>query len=147
MRANIQPWQRSHLGREVNFDRRETSRCEVRLKVVIRFSLSSLSDAASGSVADDSEIIGETLNLSETGMAVCLPSNRIGNRFLSVAGCKLVLTLTLPTGPVQVQATPRWCDQLATSEASTCYVIGLRVTKMDDEQWVKLARYVRKCLK
>lgn len=146
MHANPQLWQRSQLVPELTVDRREAPRCEVRLKIVIRFS-SSLSAEAVKSATEAGEIIGESINLSETGLAVCVPSNRIGNRFLIIAGCKLYITLTLPTGPVQMHATPRWCDRLATAERSGCYLIGLRVTEMDDEQWVRLVRYVHDCLK
>jgi hypothetical protein len=79
-----------------------------------------------------SEMIGATRNLSEIGLAISVPSNQIDHRYLNVVGCKLDLTLNLPTGPIQMQATTRWCKKLLEEEAGEGYLIGLRITKMGE---------------
>ena len=147
MRAKLQLWQRSQPVNDSVVERREAPRCEVRLKVVIRLGGASLQAVVAGAAPEPAEMIGETRNLSETGLAVCVPANRIGNRYLNVAGCKLKLTLMLPSGLVQMHATPKWCNQLAPTEGPGGFVFGLRVTAMDDQQWVTMVRFVHDCLK
>jgi len=87
------------------------------------------------------ELIGETRDLSEIGLAVRVPSNRIHHRYLSVVGGRVHLTLDLPAGPVQMLVTPRWYQKLSEEEVES-YLIGLRITEMRDEAWVALVRYV-----
>jgi hypothetical protein len=147
MHSKLQLWQRSQFAPILSSDRREAPRCQVKRKVVLRFSVSSLKVESGDVLQEAAEIVGETLNLSETGLAVSVPSNRIGNRYLNVIGCKLYVTLSLPGALVQMHATPKWCSRLALEEKSDSYLIGLRVTEMDDRQWVMLVRYVRKVLK
>ena len=87
------------------------------------------------------ELIGETRDLSEIGLAVRVPSNRIHHRYLNVVGSRFHLTLDLPVGPVQMLVTPRWYQKLSEEEVES-YLIGLRITEMRDEAWVALVRYV-----
>jgi hypothetical protein len=91
-------------------------------------------------------MIGETRNLSETGLAVSLSSNHIGDRYFNVIGCMLEVTLDLPDGPVQILSTPKWCKWSLEEETTRSYLLGLRILEMTDEEWVRLVRYVRACL-
>ena len=93
-----------------------------------------------------SELIGETVNISETGVAIRASSSHIDHRYLNIVGCKLDLALNLPTGPVQMEVTTRWCKRLLEEETAERYLIGMRITKMSDEEWVALVRYVRASL-
>jgi hypothetical protein len=93
-----------------------------------------------------SELIGETVNISETGVAISVSSSHIDHRYLNIVGCKLDLTLNLLTGPVQMEVTTRWCKRLLEEETAERYLIGMRITKMSDEEWVALVRYVRASL-
>ena len=117
--------------------RRQAPRCKVKLRV----SLSC--DPASITVgnATAAELIGETHDLSEIGLAVRVPSNHIHHRYLNVVGSRVHLTLDLPAGPVQMLVTPRWCQKLSEEEGES-YLIGLRIREMRDEAWVALVRYV-----
>jgi hypothetical protein len=91
--------------------------------------------------ATATKLIGETRDLSEIGLAVRVPSNHIDHRYLNVVGSLVHLTLDLPAGPVQMLVTPRWCEKLSEEDAES-YLIGLRITKMRDQDWVALVRYV-----
>ena len=123
---------------------RLSPRCQAKLGVSLRLSSPWLKAAGDASSTD--EIRGETRNLSETGLALSVPSNRIGSRYLNVLGCTLDLTLELPTGPpVRMIAALKWCDWFL-GESTTSYQIGLRISKMKDEEWVRLVRYVHACL-
>ena len=105
-----------------------------------------MAEAAAVGLEVSPEIIAETLNLSETGLAVSVPSNQIGDRYLNLVGSTLQLTLDLPAGTVQVRATPKWCEWSSDKNSLRSYHIGLRITEMSDEEWVLLVRYVHACL-
>jgi hypothetical protein len=92
------------------------------------------------------EIGGETLNLSETGLAISVPSNQIGDRYLNVVGRTLRLTLELPAGTVRMRATPKWSQWSEEDLTARSFLVGLRITEMSDEEWVLLVRYVHACL-
>jgi hypothetical protein len=94
---------------------------------------------------DSPEITGETLNLSETGLAISVSSNQIGDHYLNIVGRTLRLTLELPAGTVEVHATPKWSHWSA-DETARSFHIGLRITEMSDEEWVLMVRYVHACL-
>jgi hypothetical protein len=124
--------------------RRQAPRCQARLRVSLRFSPATV--GAQASTIEPSEIICETLNLSETGLAVSVPSNQIGDRYLNVVGCALQLTIELPAGTVQVRAAPKWYQWSSAEGTAKSLLIGLRITEMSDEEWVLLVRYVHACL-
>ncbi|HSP61654.1 MAG TPA: PilZ domain-containing protein [Pyrinomonadaceae bacterium] len=144
-------WQRRHFVDDFAGGQRKGPRCEVKLRVSLRFSPSSLNADAIGSgqpspAMQSSELTGETVNVSETGVAISVSSSHIDHRYLNIVGCKLDLTLNLPTGPVQMEVTTRWFKRLLEEETPERYVIGMRITKMSDEEWVALVRYVHASL-
>jgi len=90
-------------------------------------------------------MLGETCNLSETGLAVSLSSNHIGHRYLNIVGSTLYIKLELPDGPVQILAASRWGKWLV-EETVRSYLLGLKIIGMTDKEWVRLVRYVHACL-
>ena len=145
MSAKPQAWQLSHFVDDFPHGNRREPRCEVSLRVSLRFSYSSERTEATGSIGL-AEMIGATRNLSEKGLAIRVPSNRIERRDLNVVGGQIQLALDLPNGTVQMRATPIWCKKLWEEEMSESYLIGLRITEMSDQVWVSLVRYVRSSL-
>ena len=150
MNAIPPAWQRSHFVDDFPGGQRQAPRREVKLRVSLRFSPSSLRAEAvessqQSSEKQSSEMIGETRNLSERGLAIGMPSNHLDHRYLNIVGCQLDLTLDLPTGPIQMQVTTRWCKRLLEEETER-YLLGLLITKMRDEEWVALVRYVHASL-
>jgi hypothetical protein len=143
LHATVQAWPHSDFVDDFPGGLRQNPRREVKLRVSLRFDLSSENRADSGRAA---ELIGETRNLSEIGLAVSVPSNRINHRYLNVVGCRAYLTLDLPAGPVQMQVTPRWCQKLYEEASVESYLVGLRITEMSDEEWVSLVRFVHASL-
>src|SRR5437763_3120879 len=140
MRALMQSSPPNQFIDNLGEGRRQAPRCEARLNISLR--LSSPWFEAEKGAHQMPEMTGLTQNLSETGLAVSLPSNRIGGRYLNVVGCALHLTLDLPTGPIEMYATPKWCKWLLDDKTSNSYHLGLRITEMSDEEWVRLVRYV-----
>ena len=137
MTAIPQPWRPSQFIDDFPGDRRQAPRCKVKLRVTLR--CNPVSTTVVNATA--SELIGETRDLSEIGLAVRVPSNHIDHRYLNVVGSLVHLTLDLPAGPAQMLVTPRWCEKLSEEDVES-YLIGLRITKMRDEDWVALVRYV-----
>lgn len=138
MTAILQAWRPSLFVDDFPEGRRQAPRCEVKLRVSL------CCDPSSTAVVSGkhSQLIGETRNLSEIGLAVRLPSNHIDHLYLNVVGRLVHLTLDLPTGPVPMLVTPRWCQKLSAEKEVGSYLIGLRITEMGDEAWVALVRYV-----
>ena len=148
MKSRPQSWPRSHFVDDLAAGgRRQSPRCQARLKLSVRFGLSLLEVGGDGSCSGLPEMGGVTRNLSETGLAVSLSTNHIGERNFNVVGCTLQVTLELPDGPVEIRATPKWCRWfMEEEEAARRYLLGLRIIEMADEQWVRLVRYVHACL-
>jgi len=140
----MQPSQPKRYVDDSATPQRQSPRCKAKLGVSLRLSSPWLK--GEGDVSSTAELRGETRNLSETGLAVSVPTNRIGNRYLNVMGCTLDLILELPSGPpVRMIAALKWCDWFL-GEDTTSYQVGLRITEMKDEEWVRLVRYVHASL-
>lgn len=143
MRASRQAWQHSHIAGES--ERRSAPRCEAHLEARLLFSLS-----LQGTEGHDSATVlpslleGYTRNLSETGLALVVPSLHFGGRYLNVVGSTLHVMLELPTGTVRIRATPVRCERLGEKEGETGYLVGVRITEMNDSEWVRLVQYVRR---
>ena len=125
-------------------DRRSAPRHEAQLEARLLFSIS----AHDAEIGDNNrqhslKLVGYTRNISETGLALVLPSLRGGDQYFNVVGCTLRLTLQLPTGKVQISATPVRCEWLDEKGTGKGYLIGVQITKMSDEEWVRLVQYVR----
>ena len=88
-------------------------------------------------------LVGHTRNISETGLAFIVPTLRIGDRFAHVIGSQLRITLYLPSGHVEIRATPVRYEQLPPGDPERGYLIGVRIVEMSDDEWVRMVGYVR----
>ena len=140
MRALQPAWQHSPSAAAAH-ERRSAPRCEAYLEARLLFSLSSQA-ATVGDSALPSPLEGHTRNLSETGLAIVVPSLRFGGHYLNLVGSPLHIQLELPTARVSIRATPVRCERLDEEEEG--YLVGVRITEMNDSEWVKLVQYVRK---
>jgi CheY-like chemotaxis protein len=78
-------------------------------------------------------LIGHTRDISETGLGIVVPCVRGSDRdFYGVEGVREV-TLSLPTGIVEVQATPVRYEWLTEDTPNKAYLIGMRIKGMGDE--------------
>jgi hypothetical protein len=135
-------WPPNHFVDNFANGRRQAPRCEAKLRVSLRFCFNSLAVEANASAHSSPEMLGETLNMSEKGLAVAVPSNHIDHHYLNVAGSRLHLKLNLPDEPVEMHATTVWCRWHSEEERTEGYIVGLRITEMNDEEWVRLVRYI-----
>ena len=84
-------------------DRRRAPRH--RLRIPFKLSLGGFKSNING--AQRSPMLeGYTRDVSETGLALVLPSIRIGEHYLMGEGRTLRITLEFPTGPIQLDAVP-----------------------------------------
>ena len=78
-------------------------------------------------------LAGHTEDISTSGLAFIVPAIRIGEHYLAGEDRTLVIMLELPSGPVQLRATPARYERLDESESEDGYLIGVRITHMSDE--------------
>jgi PilZ domain len=141
LRALQPAWQ--HNLHAAAVERRSAPRCEAHLEARLLFSLSLPEKQGRDLRARRGSLLeGYTRNLSETGLALVVPSLHFEGRYFNVVGSPLHLMLMLPTGTVRIRATPVRCERLSDGEEEG-YLIGVRITEMNDSEWVRLVQYVR----
>lgn len=127
-------------------ERRGATRYGAQLDARLLF-LISIETAAAGRPPGDTphtlRLVGHTRNISETGFAFIVPTLRIGDRFAHVIGSQLRITLYLPSGQVEIRATPVRYEQLPPTDSERGYLIGVRIVEMADNEWVRMVEYVR----
>jgi hypothetical protein len=140
-------WRHSHAD---TGEPRRAARRAAQLDARLAFQLPAREPADPNDAAADNalpprtlRLVGRTRNISETGLALVVPTLRIGDEFASVIGSRLLVTLYLPSGRVQIHATPVSYEQLPPSPSERGYLIGVRVTEMTDAEWVRMVEYVR----
>lgn len=142
MRALQQAWRHNHSAAAKSAERRSSARCVAHLEARLLFSLSLAATRRGDSQAQMPRLLeGYTRNLSETGLAIVVPSLHFGGRYLNVVGSPLYIQLELPAGSVRMRARPVRAERLDDGEEG--YLIGARITEMNDSEWVKLVQYVR----
>ena len=114
-------------------ERRRAARHRAQRAARLLFTLR-MSDA--GTTAGGSQprpaLIGYTRDISLTGLSLVVPGVRDSDREFYGTYDTLRITLSLPTGNVEVQAAPvryQWLDE---SDPGKGYLIGAQITGMDD---------------
>lgn len=128
-------------------DSRRAVRYPAQLDARLLFQISVVPDNADAEITtaspDTLKLVGHTRNISETGLAFIVPTLRIGDQFARVIGSRLRITLYLPSGHVEIRATPVRYERLPPTDAERGYLIGVRITEMADHEWVRVVEYVR----
>ena len=144
MGATQPPWRHSSNG---SSDSRRATRHAAQLDARLFFQLSAREPAATNDNAIRTprtlRLVGRTRNISETGIAFIVPTLRIGDEFANVIGSRLLIRLYLPAGHVEIHATPVRYEQLSQSSSERGYLIGVRITEMTDNEWVRMVEYIR----
>jgi hypothetical protein len=143
LRALQPAWRHSHKAAAI--ERRSAPRCEAHLEARLLFSLSLPGPDRREPHATPlpSRLEGYTRNLSETGLAIVVPRLHFGGHYFNVVGSALHIQLELPGGRVRIRATPVRCERLGEENGEEGYLIGVRITEMNDSEWVRLVQYVR----
>lgn len=111
--------------REVLGNRRYATRHPVRLAAAV-----SLLDARPR--AYPASLEGHTLDLSDSGLALILPSIRIGDRYLTGEGQVLRIMLKLPEAAIQLHGVGMRYERLEDASGINGYFIGIRILGMSD---------------
>ncbi|HEX8136314.1 MAG TPA: PilZ domain-containing protein [Pyrinomonadaceae bacterium] len=127
--------------RTVAGNRRRARRYRVRLSVQISL-LGVKSSAERALSRRPLKVEGHTRDLSQTGLALIVPTIRAGEHYLTGEGRRLLVTLDHPQGPILLQVSPVRYEQLDESEAETGYLIGARITEMSDTDRTRFNAYL-----
>ena len=83
---------------------------------------------------------GYTKDISESGLALVVPSLRIGDTYLTDSKCKLrIVLLNLPTGEVEIEAAPVRYEEL---EGGAGHLIGVRITRISEDDRARFNQYL-----
>jgi hypothetical protein len=88
-------------------------------------------------------LAGYTRDISATGLALVVPSIRIGDKYVTSENRTLQITLKLPSGLIEVKATPVRYSPLDNEGADTGYLIGVQITNMSDEDRARFDDYLQ----
>ena len=85
---------------------------------------------------------GFTRDISESGLGLIVPSIRVGDRYLIDKDCKLrVVLLDLPTGEIEIYATPVRYQPLQESEEG--HLIGVEIVSISEGDRGRLTDYLK----
>ena len=113
-----------------SIERRSVRRLKAKCEVELMASLSLLDNDVQNS---DSSLVflGRTHDLSAAGLGMVLPSTMIDERFCSGSN-RLILSLHVPDGVIAMEVSPVRCERLASPFMGYGYLLGTRITKVDD---------------
>ncbi|HEY0406545.1 MAG TPA: PilZ domain-containing protein [Pyrinomonadaceae bacterium] len=100
--------------------------------LVLSVSLGEVKNRTAAAADAPLRLAGYTRDISESGLALIVPAIHISGQYLTTQNRTLELTIRLPTGPVQLQATPVRYSPLDEDAKDTGYIIGVRITQMSE---------------
>lgn len=119
-------------------DRRHARRQKIRLAFTL--SIASPAKSLNGAMRVHA-LVGHTLDLSPTGIALIVPAIRIGDHHLVGENRSLNVKLELPDGPVEMQVSPVRYEALEDHKSETGYLIGVKITEMPPGDREKFTAY------
>src|SRR5260370_10933635 len=111
-------------------DRRRSPR--LRLRLLFSVSIVRKSNG-NGSQRHERVLKGHTRDISMNGLALNVPQIHLDGHHFTADGCELKLRLELPSGPISMLVMPIRYERLEEAELGCTYLIGVRVSEMDDE--------------
>jgi hypothetical protein len=101
-----------------------------------------LPDAAGQGLRPLLPMVGYTHDISETGLAIVVTSDSLGGQHDDLVGRELRILLDLPDGLSQLLGLVVRGQQFDDERGRTSYLIGIRITQMDDKAWTDMVRYI-----
>jgi hypothetical protein len=89
---------------------------------------------------------GHTRDLSTNGLALNVPQIHLNGHHLAAGGRELQLSLELPGGPISIVVAPRRYEQLEEAELGCNYLIGVRITKISEEDRQRYMAFIAQSL-
>ena len=133
---------RAYMG-----NRRRAPRYSAHLEVGLALSVSLPSSKISAEQAErmgrSLKLAGYTRDISATGLALIVPSIRIGGQYITGENRALQIMLKLPTGNVLINGTPVRYSPLEEEEGGDSgYIIGVSITEMSEEDRTRFNAYI-----
>jgi hypothetical protein len=124
-------------------DRRRARRYRARLRASV--SLLDVKLVAESAIPRQlPQLEGYTRDLSQTGLALVVPTIRIGEYYLTGEGRRLLVTLDLPPAPLALHVIPVRYEKLDEDRTETGYLIGVRITEINDADRARFNTYLEK---
>lgn len=76
---------------------------------------------------------GHTRDISVNGLGLNVPQIHFDGHHLAAGGCELQVRLELPGGPISMLVIPKRYEQFDEAELGCNYLIGARISQIDDE--------------
>jgi hypothetical protein len=124
---------------EFNIERRAAPRRN--LKLEFRVLLVATKTSAAGE-EHTLPLIGFTRDISESGLALLVSARSMSVLYSLGQKYTLQLVLTLPTGPVELEAEPVRYKHINEGETGSFILIGAHITKMSDEDRARFVQYL-----
>ncbi|HEY0005339.1 MAG TPA: PilZ domain-containing protein [Pyrinomonadaceae bacterium] len=123
----------------MNNERRLSPRHKTQLKAHLLFSVQLVGPhMRKGRAPRELNLVGQTEDISETGLALIIPVAEIDESYLKDEGNSLRIELFLPAGPVEIQARPVRYERLGEGRQKSIfaegYLIGAQITSISDRQ-------------
>ncbi|HKR00269.1 MAG TPA: PilZ domain-containing protein [Pyrinomonadaceae bacterium] len=131
--------------RELVGNRRRAPRYVTHLEAGLALSISIPGSNAGG--RSDGQLLrvaGYTRDISASGLALIVPTIRIGGQYITGENRSLHITLKLPAGSITIHATPVRYSPLEGEGTDTGYLIGVQITGMSDEDRALFNEYIEK---
>jgi hypothetical protein len=111
-------------------DRRRSPRLRIRLLFSVSVCRSS---NGNGSRHRERVLRGHTRDISIDGLALNVPQVHLDGHHLAAGERELQLRLELPGGPISMLVIPRRYERLEEAELGCNYLIGAKISQIDDE--------------
>ena|SRR5215213_2976183 len=90
------------------------------------------------------KLAGYTRDISASGLALIVPSIRVGGQYVTGENRRLRIMLKLPTGQIEILATPVRYSPLDDDGVDTGYLVGVQIVSMNDEDRARFDSYLDK---
>lgn len=112
-------------------DRRKSPRFTTHLEDTLPV-LISLPNVSRDSKGQPVRLAGYSRDVSETGLGVIVQDTHIAGLEITRPGRRLIISLGLPAGPIEMQVTTVRYSRIAESELETSYLIGVQIVEMSE---------------
>jgi hypothetical protein len=112
----------------------------------VPLSVSIVGKTDTGSLRRVPPLLGHSIDLSETGLSLMMPSIRIGGYYLTGEGCTLSIKMELPDGEVRMKAVAQRYERIE-EELETKYLIGAKITELTGENRDRFVLFLQECAK
>ena len=110
----------------------------------VSFSISILDERAdSADTRPPLTLVGRTRNISESGLALIVPSLNLGTGQLNDGNSTLRLMLDLPGEPIEIDVIPVRSHPLGESDRDHGFLIGAKIKEIGDAEFARYRGFLR----